>query len=340
MPRTLIDGPGWDRLVDCVGALPGSVAEHVCFFECRLGETEPAADVTLPVLPELPLERYLIEQGNGADADASRALARFLGRRGHATSGLANATLVEYDIAESASGLRRPPGIYLRVRREVGSGRARSRDRAPRTLAGLLAELAGWADDEDERQAVERAFDALPPGARMIQSGAMPGREPRAIRLVARDIRTRDLEAFLERLAWPGNVGAVVEVLSRLLDVFADFWVAFDVTAGATAPRLGLELFPRGSARFTRCDPWLKTVRGDWLPIVDRLASRSLCFTEKAQGLLAWPGLDRVFHRGSAFFLYRGINHVKVVVEGDSVHAKAYAAMRFAPYRRRREAAG
>ena len=49
----------------------------------------------------------------------------------------------------------------------------------------------------------------------------------------------------------------------------------------------------------------------------------------KGRGLLEFAGLDKMYDQGGVFILYRGINHVKLTIEGDAVQAKAYAGLRF-----------
>ena len=102
-----------------------------------------------------------------------------------------------------------------------------------------------------------------------------------------------------------------------------------DVTPAGLLPRLGLELYHAGSWRNSR-DGWLRTGRADWSPVVERLALRGWCLGAKAQGLLEWCALDKMYDRRGVFHVYKGINHVKLTITDAGVGAKAYAGMTYA----------
>ena len=68
-----------------------------------------------------------------------------------------------------------------------------------------------------------------------------------------------------------------------------------------------------------------------WWPVIDVLVQTGLCLPRKARGLRRWPGKETVFRGRRAFLLYRGINHIKIVLDGPAVHAKAYVGMTCVP---------
>ena len=171
-----------------------------------------------------------------------------------------------------------------------------------------------------------RALAALPPGARVAHVGALPSRTPRAVRLVVQEIGRGEIGGVLERLGMPGSIRPVTEILTGLEDVLPRFRLAVDVTAAGLLPRIGVELYLAGSWTESP-DSWLRTGRGDWRPVVERLARRGQCLPAKAQGLLEWCALDKMYDRRGVFLVYKGMNHVKLTVTDAGVDAKAYAGM-------------
>ena len=327
IPRSLIDGPGWEWLLERVGELPGAAVASSCGFEFRLDETAPTADFFVMLGPGLALTEHYIREGKAATpGSVAAALARYLVRHCRsesAVTGWISGTMLEYDVAEVQPGQHPAPGVFLKLRRTRRPDGTTHYHCTPRVLTATLAQAVGWTTDTGEQGAVERVFGALPGGG-VVHAGALPGRAPRAIRLVVEGIEEADLPALLERLGWRGSIRTVAAVLTDLRDRLPRFRLSVDVAAQGLSPRLGLEMYLDEGI-------WLTTGRSDWRLVVERLTERGWCLPEKAQGLLAWCALDRVYDREGVFFVYKGINHVKLTIEDGGVHAKAYAGLRFAP---------
>lgn len=326
IPRSLLDGPGWEHLRERVGGLPADKTT-VCGFEYRLDEPAPAADFFFGVTRGEPLERHLVRQGEAARPDsAEAALARHLvlaGRSDFPLSDWHGKTMLEYDIVEVGSDARPAPGVFLGLLREPRPERRRPALLPPgRIVAATVANAVGWTEDESERRAVERVFAAFPPGGRVAHAGAMPSRKPRAIRLVPESIAAREIGSFLKRLEWPGRIRTIAAILDEMRDVFTSSRISFDVSARGVSPRLGLELYSKGSWRSRR-----PTTISNWRPIVDRLEAKGWCLPAKARGLLAWPGIEKIYSSNGVFIVYKGISHFKITIEEGVVHAKGYASM-------------
>ena len=116
-----------------------------------------------------------------------------------------------------------------------------------------------------------------------------------------------------ERLDRHGSVRAVTEVLADLGEVLPRVWLSVDVAAEGLLPRLGLELHRAGEWG-NEPDRWLTTGRSDWRPVVERLVHRGWCLAAKAQGLMEWCALDKMYDRRGVFLVYKGLNHVKLTV--------------------------
>lgn len=204
----------------------------------------------------------------------------------------------------------------------------------PAAIAAAVAQAAARKDQGPEYRALVRVLGCLPAGARLAYVGATPGRTPRSVRLLVADMELHEVEPLLRQLAWPGSVATVLELLSGMRDLCRRFLFLFDATEDGALPRLGFEMHPvRKNVTDYRAllAAWLITSKRDWRPVVRRLVDWRLCLPAKAEGLLEWPRLRTVFGNDGAFQLYMGINHVKLLVHGESVQAKAYGGLRLLP---------
>ena len=311
----------------CAAELPDAGLATPLGCEFRLGEETPAADLFVVVGPGSPLARHFIHRGEAAHPGSeAAALARYLVRIGQADSALRGCiagTMLEYDLAETPAGRRPEPGVFLKVRLAEEPG---PHDR-PRPLPiAALADAVGWTDDGEARRSVARVLAALPPGGRVAHVGALPGRAPRAVRLVIQEIGRDEIGGVLERLGRRGAIRPATEILADLGEVLPRFRLSVDMAAAGLLPRLGLELYHAGSWS-GELDGWLVTGRSDWRPVVERLARRGWCLAAKARGLTEWCALDRIYDRRGVFLVYKGLNHVKLTVTDAGVDAKAYAGM-------------
>lgn len=325
IPHALIDDPGWNRLLQRVGELPAEPDVSRCGFEFRLGETRASADFCAVVAPGEALAEHYIRQAQAAPSGSpAAALGHYLVQLGEpeAAPRWVAGTLLEYDVAAAEAG-QSAPGVFLRVRRARECGGAQRW--SARELTATVARAVGWEPDQGEQLAVERLCAALPAGAEVAHIGAMPGRSPRAVRLVLQGIGHAQIAQLLERLEWAGPIPTAQAVLASLRELLPRFWLSVDVNAGGVLPRLGLELFRAGQGS-REIAGWWTTGRGEWRPVVEWLVDHGWCLPAKAQGLLAWCALDRFYARRAVYLLYKGINHVKLTFEeGSDVQAKAYA---------------
>ncbi len=331
IPESLLAGPGWDRLLERVGGLPAAAAASMCGFEFRLDEPEPAADFSSPVSQGRVASYHIARGEAAAPASTDAWLAGHL-KDSSATDHWLESVLLAHDIIGAPAGQPAPPLVYLRLRsgREAGGLAA-----APAAVAATVALASSRNDSEAERRALERTLSSLPANAKLAHVAATPNRAPRSLRLQVADIAAHEVGPLLERLDWPGSIAAVDEVLSGM-GIFAGarFMLLFDVTGDGVLPRLGFEMHAvRENATNYRAllTAWLITSKTDWSPVIRRLVGRGLCLPAKAEGLLAWPGLHTVFGDGGGYQLYMGINHVKVLIEGDDLRAKAYGGLRLLP---------
>jgi len=334
IPESLLAGEGWDRLVARVGVLPAAAAS-ACGFELRLGIPAPSADFSLAVGRE-PVVKYYIAQGEHADPASPEAwLKRYLTGETESDSWL-EGLLLGYDLVDASGECPAdcPPAVNLRL---TPTHRLRQAGFTPDLLGTTLEHAVGRSGGHCERGAVGRAFDALPPGASIVFAAAAPDR-PETVKLVVSRIPAADAGAFAARLGWTGSVPALSKLLSGMRDVSSGFMISIDLTADGALPGLGLEIYPEYASDShddgTLLTTWLRTTAKDWHDLTRRLVSMKLCLPTKALGLLSWPKHTKVFSRTGVYRLYMGINHVKMIIDGEDLSAKAYAGLELLPLAR------
>ncbi|MYB35271.1 MAG: hypothetical protein F4X92_09180 [Gammaproteobacteria bacterium] len=322
IPRSLLSGDGWERLLGRVGNLPESIAANLCGFELKLDDPAPAADFSVAVTPG-PVARHFLSNSNVATNSFEGWLATYLGNWSKPDDWI----MLAYDIIDVPEGQQVLPTVYLR--NEVASmtdETALHLNQLSQTLGGILGETGNY-----EKRALARIFAALPPTAKVVFAAATPQRMPRSVRLVVSALAMPQLEQFLTRLEWPGSIPTIMHMLSEMRQVSERFMIACDVNEHGILPRLGFEMYPTTAPAINDYDllsTWLTTKRTDWCRLIDHLVDMNLCLREKSEGLLSWPKSMNVYGKAGAYRLYMGINHVKLVLDGERLRAKAYVGMK------------
>ena len=332
-PPALIDSAGWERLLDRAGRLPRSVADASFGFEFHLGEPRPEADLFVVVPAGSDLSRHYIREGMRAErgSPAAALAAALQEQAGNPESYLARSVLslwLEYDLAGLAPGRPPPPpGVFLAPRRSApGSRDGFFEHRNPAGLLAALAAVVGWNGHEEMLGTVERIFAALPERGYVFHAGALPGRSPKAFRILVTGVATEEVPPLLEKLQWSGPTAAAAEALAAMGGLVDHVSLSLDATARGLGPRVGLDLY--SSMKWTAMD------RKEWSPFIDRIEELGWCLPAKADGLRRWPGIERLLGGGEMYLVRQGISHVKVVVErGARTVAKAYAGVDVHPHR-------
>lgn len=333
IPAALIGPHGWERLMDRARRLPGTVLDTYFGFEFRLGEPDAEADLFVVCRPGTDIVRHYMAEGARAEpgspaAAFAAALREQAENPGSFMARSVVSTVLEYDLAGLPAGRPPPPpGIFLAPR---GAGDGPGAHRDPAGLLAALAGAVGWNGHAALLPHVERVFAAASETGYIFQTGALPGRSPKAFRILLRGFENEEVPALLKRLEWPGPVEAAADALAFMNDLVAYVAVSVDVTERGVAPRLGLELY--------RGPKWYAVDRTVWRPFIARLEERGWCLPEKAAGLRRWPGSERLIGPGGMHLVRQGINHVKLTIGPDTpIAAKAYAgmcALSFEPGRR------
>jgi len=194
---------------------------------------------------------------------------------------------------------------------------------APRVLELIergATHLLGHPPDRAAFAAASRLIAALPPAGRALHVAATPHRGHEDLRLHFA-LFARDLPAWLDRVAWPGDRGLAAEALEILGGGFRQ--VGVQVSVGhALRPTLGIEAYvARGPADFPA---WARTFAA--------LASRGASEPAKAQAALDWWGQETRVLPGEPWFvdLQRQF-YLKLSLGPEGLEAKVYLAI-FACY--------
>ncbi len=330
VPVSMLDGAAWDRLVECADALPSEALASRCGFEFRLGSETPDSDLFVTMVPGEAMALHVAAEGRRAAPGPKRALAEFAGMYSDADSGLQESitgVMLEYDLVAAMPTPAGSPGLFFQLPlAEIG----RKPDGRSSLPTETLCRAVGWRSCAAERQAVRSVLDRLPDRCVIRHIGAFPGRNPRTVRLLIQGFGREELENILAKAKWNGPVDAAIAVVDALVDVLPWFRLAADVTAQGLQPRLGMEFYLRPRTDSSH-DHWLATGRGDWRPVASRLAECGWCVPAKARGLGDWCALDRFYDRSGMNLVYKGINHIKVSLDGGRPSAKAYAGMIWGP---------
>ena len=326
IPPALIDGAGWDGLVERSSVLPICLATPGFGFELRLHEAEPRADLGLMLfqgsLSAAHFEEWSWSRPEDVSAKATVGLLHEMGREGSALHRIANEKLMfEYDVDPARPRPFPDPGIFLYPTDDALTDPGLVQ--APEDLcavADAVAAACGWAPDDAERGHVEQMFLAMPSGVQVGSVGGFPGRR-RALRMAITGIRSTDeLTSFLERASWPGQPEAFAPFVGDLeaQGAFAHLVAHLDIDEGGVRPELGVSYYARDSQ-------WLKEI-DPWMGVIDGLRATGLVVPEKMSALSeSWAGAETVFGRRGMLLVVRGIHHFKTTLVGDSFEeVKAY----------------
>ena len=314
----LINGQGWERLLERARDIPATMAAFPFGFEIPLQDPSPRADFGVSLVGDSQTAAHYQKKSRSGDADPSTArLAWLLDETDREDSLLRRVVgskmLLEYDIDPAPGGGRPDPGIFLYPVDDVLEG-GQQRLSELGAVHDALVFAGGWSPDAAERRQVERLYETLTPDTLIKAVGTFPSRE-RTIRIAATGFRkARDVAAFLDRAGWPGCASAVGDTVSFFEErgAFAYLGIHFDITAGGVGPALGLSFFAQERE-------WLKDIR-HWTALIDGIGEQGYGLPEKLAELAGWStGSTTLLARAGPIMLVRGIHHVKMSITGDRV---------------------
>ncbi|MCY4165709.1 MAG: hypothetical protein OXF03_06145 [Gammaproteobacteria bacterium] len=317
-PR-LIDGRGWELLLERASETPATMAAFPFGFEIPLHDPEPRADFGVSLVGDSASAARYQEKGKEPNADASTAaLARLLDETEMEDSDLRRIAgrkmLLEFDIDAARPDTRPDPGIFLYpVDDAVAGDGKRFGDLA--VVYDAIVSACGWDRDAAERETLERLYRTLEPDTLVRAVGGFPGRSERGVRIAVTGFRKADdLVAFLERAGWSGQCPRIDEIVSFFdqRKAFAYLGAHFDIRSDGLGPALGLSFFAHERE-------WLKDIR-HWTALIDGIRDQGHAVSEKLSELANWStGSTIVFGAAGAYMLVRGIHHIKLTITGNQV---------------------
>ena len=329
----LIGEPEWERVLECAGKLPITMAALPFGFELPLHEPEPVADFGASLASGTPPAAFFQGRARTDKTDqTARAIVRLFKEMDADGSPLREIVgrklMLEYDIGSAGDAMRSLPGLFLRPgERPILGCRGQGNDVL--AVVDALVSCVGWEMNQAERENVQQAYLAQPEDTRMDSFGVFPSRS-RSIRLAVMGFKSQqEICSYLKNTGWSGATSAVGAVISRFKER-ADIvrtGANIDVHQEGLGPTLGLTLIVK--QRYTKDSRYWLDGLTDWDPFLEALGHEDLVVPEKLAALATWVTKPTtLFAKSGRFVLLRGIHHIKLVVSEDELRgAKAYVFM-------------
>jgi hypothetical protein len=347
-----------ERYLDLVRArLPGALVSDPVFaqirtigtyfpelplvgFETHLGSTQPTVDLFL-LLDNCTADQEYPGRANPIgrlpeDVRAHPAWRRIIDacetfrNRSDPVMHLVTSIWLEFDIAPGQPPLP-TPSIFMGIRdlRAIESGGALAASYTG-GLEVLIRLLTGEAPRSGVRALLRSVVEKTAAEAAGYHVGAMLSRGADAIRLCVRRAPVSAVLAQLRTIGWTGGHDDPEKVFARYFELMNDPTIHADIGTHL-GPKLGFDLALARS--FLHGQP---RDEPRWHEMFEGLVSEGLATSAKRDALLAWPGGARLARQESIdaaapptrdAYLIRGLNHVKVVCDGNGGRsAKGYFA--------------
>ncbi len=331
IPESLLSGKGMEYLIQRVGDLP-SAAASVCAFELRLNDAKPSADFAVFLVPG-PVTKYYIDAGLGANSFPYQVwLSQYLSSRSVRDEWV-HSVVLAYDIIGSPIDRPEPPIVYLK--RDPLADQLSCSAHTVEQFVDTIERITLWNCNDSIIFTLKRVNQMLPEGAGVVIVAPITRAVTKQmVRLAIAGISTPQLEAFLSRIEWQGEIQTVIRKLIELDNVADKFILILDVNKEGIVPQLGFEMFPKAyksSNSVELLKAWEATTSDDWRLFINSLTDMGLCLRSKAEGLLSWPRYEYLYDNNDVFRFYVGINHVKITFRKQSLQAKAYVGIKLMP---------
>jgi hypothetical protein len=220
---------------------------------------------------------------------------------------------LEFDYQETGYNLT--PNLFFRIAESSGEDRITQWKLRRYVLDEIYRILFDIPFPSDLADNLKVCIDALPNSGGLYQIGFMIPRKTEAIRLVLAKIRLDEIENYLNKIDWPGEMGIVKNLAGTYSSKF-DYFV-ININIGKTIlPYLSFEMYfqnlyqPQFGPR--------------WGEVMDSLESEQLLTSQKRSSLVRFCG--KIISNGLFPVRYfNGINHLKLVYKRNSpIECKGY----------------
>ena len=328
----LIGDREWERVLECAGRLPITMAALPFGFELPLHERRPEADFGASLASGTRAGDWFEELARGDESDeTARTVVRLFREMESEGSPLREIVgrklMLEYDIGSARGNGHAQPGIFLRPGERPIVGGDQLHDVG--TVVEALVSSVGWEMNDAQRSSLEMVYRAQPEDTRMDSFGVFPSRS-RAVRLAIMGFKSQqEICSFLQDTGWPGRISAVESVISRFRERanIVRSGANIDVEEDGVGSALGLTLIVK--QRYTKDSRYWLDGLTDWDPFLEALSHEDLVVPEKLRALAGWVSRPTtLFGKSGRFVLLRGIHHIKLVISGNRLRkAKAYVFM-------------
>ena len=329
----LIGEPEWERVVQCAGNLPVTMAALPFGFELPLHLRRPEADFGASLAGGTRTAAFFEERARNDETDGTAKAIAGLFRRMDAEDPslreiVGRKLMLEYDIGSARDGEGSFPALFLRPGERPIIGDGGQVDDVITVVDALISSV-GWELSDAERENVERVYLAQPVDTRMDSFGVFPSRS-RAIRLAIMGFKSQQgICAYLENAGWSGQISAVESVIARFRERanIVRTGANIDVREEGLGPTLGLTLIVK--QRYTKDSRYWLDGLTDWDPFLEALSHEDIVVPEKLAALADWVSKPTtLFAKSGRYIMLRGIHHIKLVISGNRLRAaKAYVFM-------------
>ena len=340
IPSSLVSPASLAAIAATVRELSGELTQHVG-FECALGDATPTADFSLAIAPQPAVSALLGAEHLPAAYlahpvwDRLRQFSALWAEPGSPLHGNVRILWLEFDLRDASPSEVPVPSAFFAPCRGLTRADADGDELAEAwVLDPAIRLLRGTALSPSAARAVAGCVGALRRDAHVFQVGLMLARPVDTVRLCVRGLEFSELPEYLSHVGWPGAWEDARTALAPFAELATRTALHLDV-GGEVSPRLGLECYLGDGS--------------DWSPtataFLDALAGAGLCVPPKREGLLAWPGEQRVtagrvplppgvatrarLLSRAVFTVYRReMNHIKLnFTPGRPLEAKAYVGI-------------
>jgi hypothetical protein len=220
---------------------------------------------------------------------------------------------LEFDYQDTGYNLT--PNLFFRITESRGEDRNMQWELRRRVLDEIYTILFDIPFPSDLANNLKVCIDALPESGELYQIGFMIPRKTEAIRLVLVRIGLDEIENYLNKINWPGEMEIVKNLASTYSSEF-DYFV-ININIGKTIlPYLSFEMYFQNM--------YQPQFGPKWGEAMDFLESQQLLTADKRTALVRFCG--KIISNGLFPVRYfNGINHLKLVYKRNSpIECKGY----------------